>query len=497
MVLSQLSDGQGEQLPLKANRVSALEPYPSYRESGVPWLGKVPAHWEVRRLGQFGSFSKGNGGNKEDEVAAGVPCVRYGDLYTTHEFFIRQSRSFISREKAQDYTPIRYGDVLFAASGETLDEIGKSAVNLIQSEARCGGDVILFRAKQEVEARFLGYAADCLPTATQKAAMGRGITVIHIYADQLKRLGLALPPLPEQAAIVRFLDHADQRIRHSIRAKKKLIALLEEQKQAVIHQAVTGQIDVRTDQPYPAYKPSGAEWLGDVPAYWGVVRLKDVAQIQTGLTLGKDYGGARTISRPYLRVANVQAGHLNLDQVKSIDVPPGEAERFALLDGDVLMTEGGDIDKLGRGCIWKNEIPGCLHQNHIFAARCNRNSLDPEFLVGLMASQHGRAYFQLTAKQTTNLASTNSTTLRAFPIPLPPLDDQVSILSAISEKASTLDGAGGRAATEIDLLREYQTRLIADVVTGKLDVREAAATLPEEPDDAVAVEADCDASVFG
>ena len=459
--------------------MQALRPYPSYRESGIPRLGEVPAHWEVRRLGQLGSFSKGNGGNKEDEVAAGVPCVRYGDLYTTHEFFIRQSRSFVSRGKDQDYTPIRYGDVLFAASGETLDEIGKSAVNLIQSEARCGGDVILFRPKREVEARFLGYAADCLPATVQKAALGRGITVIHIYAVQLRRLGIALPPLAEQSAIVRFLDHADRRIRRSIRAKEKLIALLEEQKRAVIHQAVTGRIDVRTGQPYPAYKPSGAEWLGDVPADWRVVRLKDVAQVQTGLTLGKDYGGARTISRPYLRVANVQAGHLNLDEVKSIDVPASEAERSALLDGDVLMTEGGDIDKLGRGCIWNNEIPGCLHQNHIFAVRCNWNTLDPEFLVGLMASQHGRAYFQLTAKQTTNLASTNSTTLRSFPIPLPSLDDQLSILRAISETANALDRAAGRAGTEIDLLREYRACLIADVATGKLDVREAAATLPE------------------
>ena len=321
--------------------------------------------------------------------------------------------------------------------------------------------------------------------------MGRGITVIHIYAVQLKRLSIALPPLAEQSAIVRFLDQADRRIRRSIRAKEKLIALLEEQKQAVIHQAVTGQIDVRTGQPYPAYKPSGFECLGDVPAHWGVVRLKDVAQVQTGLTLGKDYGGARTISRPYLRVANVQAGHLNLDEVKSIDVPASEAERSALLGGDVLMTEGGDIDKLGRGCIWNNEIPGCLHQNHIFAVRCNRSTLDPEFLVGLMASQHGRTYFQLTAKRTTNLASTNSTTLRSFPIPLPPLDDQLSILRAISETANALDSTAGRAATEADLLREYRTRLIADVVTGKLDVREAAATLPEESSDPDAAEADC------
>ena len=174
----------------------------------------------------------------------------------------------------------------------------------------------------------------------------------------------------------------------------------------------------------------------------------------------------------------------------SIDVPPSEAERSTLLDGDVLMTEGGDIDKLGRGCIWNNEIPGCLHQNHVFAVRCNRNTLDPEFLVGLMASQHGRAYFQLTAKQTTNLASTNSTTLRAFPIPLPPLDDQLSILRAVSQKSNALDSAVDRAATEIGLLREYRTRLIADVVTGKLDVREAAAALPDEADDPDAVATD-------
>ena len=295
----------------------------------------------------------------------------------------------------------------------------------------------------------------------------------------------------EQYAIVRFLDHTDRRIQRYIHAKEKLIGLLEEQKQTIIHHAVTGRVDVRTGQPYPAYKPSGVECLRNVPAHWEVVRLKDVAQVQTGLTLGKDYGGVQTISRPYLRVANVQTGHLDLAQVKSIDVPPSEATRSTLLDGDVLMTEGGDIDKLGRGCIWNSEIPECLHQNHIFAVRCSRNTLDPEFLVGLMSSQHGRAYFQLTAKQTTNLASTNTNTLRAFPIPLPLLEDQLSILRAISEKAAGLENAIGGAEREIDLLREYRTRLVADVVTGKLDVREAAIALPEEPDDPDTVEGGC------
>ena len=234
--------------------------YPDMKHSDVIWLGDVPAHWEVRRLGQIGAFSKGRGGSKQDEQQSGVPCIRYGDLYTTHQYFIHQSRSFIARERSTRYTPIKYGDVLFAASGETTEEIGKSAVNLIQSEARCGGDIILFRPNREISPKFLGYATDSKPAMAQKALMGRGFTVVHIYTSQLKRLYLALPPLLEQTAIARFLDHMDRRIQKYIRAKEKLIALLEEQKQVIIHDAVTGRIDVRTGQPYPAYKPSGVAY---------------------------------------------------------------------------------------------------------------------------------------------------------------------------------------------------------------------------------------------
>ncbi len=217
-------------------------------------------------------------------------------------------------------------------------------------------------------------------------------------------------------------------------AKERLIALLEEEKQAIVHNAVTGQIDVRTGRPYPAYNLSGAQWLRELPRHWQLLRLKDVAAVQTGITLGKEYGSTRTISRPYLRVANVQNGHLELTHIKSIDVPFRDANRATLLNGDVLMTEGGDIDKLGRRCVWREEIPGCLHQNHIFAVRCRRDLLSPEFLVRLMESQHGRRFFELTAKRTTNLASTNGSTLRAFPVPLPTLEEQEEMLDVISEK---------------------------------------------------------------
>jgi len=179
-------------------------------------------------------------------------------------------------------------------------------------------------------------------------------------------------------------------------------------------------------------------------------------------------------------VANVQAGRMDLMLIKTIRVPIEEANRSTLEPGDVLMTEGGDIDKLGRGCIWRGEILGCLHQNHVFAVRPFHKQLMPEFLVALIGSLLGRRYFQLTAKQTTNLAATNSTTLGDFPFPLPSVHEQRKAIEWISEQSNQLDIANEKASNEIVLLGEYRTRLISDVVTGKLDVREAAANLPEE-----------------
>ena len=199
-----------------------LNPYPAYRNSGVEWLGDVPAHWEVAPLGRVGRFFKGNGGTKADETEEGVPCVRYGDLYTCHDFHIASSRACVAPDvAARTYTPIQFGDVLFAGSGETIDEIGKSAANIMVDPACCGGDVIVFRPRVKADARFLGYATDCQPAARQKAQMGRGFTIIHIYGNDLKSLAIAIPPVPEQTAIVRFLDHATSRIDRYIRAKRE------------------------------------------------------------------------------------------------------------------------------------------------------------------------------------------------------------------------------------------------------------------------------------
>jgi type I restriction enzyme S subunit len=175
-----------------------LDPSVPLKPSGIRWLGDIPMHWEARQLRHMGRLHKGVGGSKEDAMPQGVPCIRYGELYFHYRNFIRQPRGFVSTDTAAAYTTIRSGDVLFAASGERVEEIGKSAVNLYGGIAVCGGDVVIFRPTVAVHAAFLGYALDSYGAAHQKATMCRGTTIKHIYPDELRGLWFCVPPLSEQ-----------------------------------------------------------------------------------------------------------------------------------------------------------------------------------------------------------------------------------------------------------------------------------------------------------
>ena len=467
--------------------VAELKPYPEYRDSGVEWLGDVPTHWEVRHLGRIGRFSKGGGGTKEDAIEDGVPCVRYGDLYTHHQFFITASRTCVSPELAATvYTPIHYGDVLFAGSGETIDEIGKSAVNLIRGPACCGGDVIIFRPSIDAEARFLGYVADCSASVHQKACIGRGFTVVHIYSSDLKYVTVPIPPVPEQAAIVRFLDHADRRIRRYIRAKEKLIALLDEQKQAIIHEAVTGQIDVRTGRPYPAYKDSGVEWLGEVPERWEVVRLKFVAaDIVDCLHETPKYteGG----EFPAIRTADIVPGAMNLLTARRIERAEyiRWIERIEPLEGDILYSREGE--RFGIAACVPEGVRLCISQRMmVFRIRLGHN---PSFVMWMLNSEQVLAQARQYIMGAT-APHINVSTIRNYFLVLPPRGEQDNLVGSIESSTRTLSSRIANAERSMRLLSEYRIRLIADIVTGKLDVREAAAGLPDV--DPVATEDDPD-----
>ena len=207
--------------------------------------------------------------------------------------------------------------------------------------------------------------------------------------------------------------------------------------------------------------------LGQIPKDWEIRLLATVAEVNSGVTLGRNISGVGTIELPYLRVANVQDGYLELNDIKTIRVYKEEVTRFLLQPGDVLMNEGGDYDKLGRGTVWNGQIVPCLHQNNVFRVRPNGDYLISDFLALVSGSAYGKRFFILSSKQSTNLASINSTQLKSFPIPCPTILEQQRILKVFNAH-------GSRIRTEeayLNKLKLQKQGLMHDLLTGKVRVK--------------------------
>lgn len=218
---------------------------------------------------------------------------------------------------------------------------------------------------------------------------------------------------------------------------------------------------------YPAYKDSGVEWLGRIPEHWQIKRLKHIANVQTGVAKGKDNEGKDTIEVPYLRVANVQDGYLSLDDVATIAIPREDLTRYSLQPGDVLMNEGGDFDKLGRGSVWLGEIDPCIHQNHVFAVRPTKvSSVWLNAFTGSLAAQF---YFMGRAKQSTNLASISSSNIMELPVAMPPATEVELLLAHLNCETARIDALIEKKTRFIELLREKRQALITHAVTKGLD----------------------------
>jgi len=447
--------------------IANLKPYPETRDSGIQWLGEVPEHWEVRQLGRFGAFSKGSGGTKEDEVAEGVSCVRYGNLYTQHRFFIEKTKACVSIDRSANYTPIQYGDVLFAGSGETIEEIGKSAVNLLFGPACCGGDVIIFRPSGAIDAKFLGLATDCSQAAYQKSCMGRGITVMHIYGDELKYLSIAIPPLPEQAAIADFLDRETAKIDALVEKKERLIELLQEKRTALITHAVTKGLD-----PDVPMKDSGIEWLGQIPAHWKSPRAQDCADLKVGYAFSSDsfLHGESDVGVKLLRGDNVTTGALRWGERtrRWSEVTPG-ISHLLLQENDVVI--GMDGSKVGRNyaLVKSEDLPLLLVQR---VARLRpKQRIMPQYLFFSIANPRFHMHVDL-EKSDPAIPHVSGWAIAHYPVLLPPLEEQEAIVEHIERETTKIDALIAKVGEAIKRLKEYRTALISAAVTGKIDVRE-------------------------
>ncbi|CCK78187.1 restriction endonuclease subunit S [Desulfobacula toluolica] len=283
-----------------------------------------------------------------------------------------------------------------------------------------------------------------------------GLNREHAYSKEVLS-----PSYTEQKIIAKYLDKTCASIDTIISIKQKQLELLEALKKSIIHKAVTQGLEDSVEM-----KDSGVEWLGKIPRHWKAVKLKRISKIQSGLTLGKQYSG-NLVKRSYLRVANVQDGYLDLQDVSTISLPKKTAAGLELKKGDVLMTEGGDLDKLGRGFLWEGQIEKCLHQNHIFAIRPIKSKLMAAFLTLITTSSYGRIYFEATGKKTTNLASTNASKIKAFPIPLPSKKEQGEIVDFLNKKTTQIEKLKKNIIKQIETLELYRKSIVHECVTGK------------------------------
>ncbi len=283
-----------------------------------------------------------------------------------------------------------------------------------------------------------------------------------------------LPPLPDQKRIAAYLDASCAAIDRAVETKQKQLDTLDTLRKSIITPAILTGL-----KPSKLFQKTESPWLSHIPEGWKLVSLKRVAETQSGLTLGKTYEGS-LVERPYLRAANVQDGYLDLEKITQIEIPEQLVQRYELQTGDVLMTEGGDLDKLGRGYIWEGQIDGCLHQNHVFAIRTNRRLLLPEFLMYLPASRFGRDYFEATGKRTTNLASTNSTKVGLLPVPLPPVTEQREIVNHIDKQLKQVAEIEEALSKQVIILTAYRKSLIHECVTGERRITDADITKVED-----------------
>ena len=213
-----------------------------FKNSGVEWLGQIPSHWEVVRLGSLGIFSKGNGISRNELVADGIPAILYGDIYTKYNYQAIEIKNFISTETSLKAVKISENDILLTGSGETKDDIGKCVV-FKGKKAFAGGDIIIFKQDKN-NSTFLAYSLNSSYSIMQKTIMAKGEIIVHIYSSMLKELLLPLPPKDEQEKIVEYIENKISKIDKLLNLEQEYIKSLKEYKASLIDSVVTGKIKV-------------------------------------------------------------------------------------------------------------------------------------------------------------------------------------------------------------------------------------------------------------
>ncbi|MEI5135867.1 restriction endonuclease subunit S [Streptomyces libani] len=336
------------------------------------------------------------------------------------------------------------GTVLFVVRGMSLKS--EFRIGVTQRKVAFGQDCKALIPSEGIDPYFLAYAIQTMTpqilAMVEETSHGTG----RLDTTRLQELEIGVPPLPEQRRIVAAHEAVERRI-----------AALE-------------RVQVKSSVAEAALSANALASGGDK---WPIQRLESIATVAAGVTLGSEPTGDGVVELPYLRVANVLDGRIDTAEVKTVRILRSQYDRYALRPGDLLLTEGGDLDKLGRGAVWDGRLAPCLHQNHVFRVRCS-DVLSSDFLELYTSSPAGRAYFQSVGKQTTNLASINSTQVKDMPVPVPPPEEQDRLLAPVRAIRARI----AALSSQIEKLKAVQKGMTEDLLTGRMRLEAVPRLLP-------------------
>ncbi len=450
-----------------------IKPYPTYKDSGVPWLEQVPEHWAVKRAKTILRCINVRSLSGEEQLLT----------VSSERGVIPRSSATVTMFKAESYQGYKLGwpgDLVINSLWAWARGLGVSRYHGIISSAY---SVYRPRTGYETYSSFIHELVRSTPFQWELQVRSKGIWIsrLQLTDESFLNAPIPIPPPTDQAAIVRYLDHADGKVRHAISARQRLIKLLTEQKQAIIQHAVTRGLD-----PNVRLKPSGVPWLGDIPDHWGVDKIKHLARPGYKTFVDGDW-----IESPYITsdgIRLIQTGNIGIGTYREQGFRYVNGETFdslsctEVMPGDVLICRLGD--PVGRACLAPRLGVRMITSVDVCILK-PRADINPVFLVNVMTSRQYLGWVGSLVRGSTRDRVSRSM-LGDFTLPIPPLSEQVAIVRYLDGATANLDKAIDAAHREIDLLREYRTRLIADVVTGKLDVRDVVVpddetdVLPEE-----------------
>ena len=441
-----------------------MKKYDNYKDSGVEWIGKIPEHWDRIRIKSLVAIKVTDGPHETPQwIENGVPFIS-AEAIKGNKIDLDFKRGYISTEQHLEYckkSKVLKNDILFCKSGSTT---GKSA--LVDTDVDFGiwSPLAIIRAdKNKIDYKYLFQSIQSSLFQNQVETAWTFGTQPNIGMGALENLWIAIPTLEEQQSIANYLDHKTTQIDTLIAKKEQFISLLQEERTAVINQAVTKGLD-----PKVKMKDSGIEWLGEIPEHWEVKRMKYV--IKTPLKYGANESAEDEILEDprYIRITDFgNDGKLRKNTFKSLSLD--KAENFLLEEGDILFARSGAT--VGKTFFFKDYKGVACFAGYLIKASCDPMIMKSEFLYEFTNSSGYENWKQSIFQQST-IQNIGADKYNQLKIGVPPIAEQQKIIDFITSKINEIDTLISKSQQEIELLKEYKTALISEVVTGKVDVRD-------------------------